>query len=246
MAKKRVPSDVVQESATKGADSLSSGNKVYIDSSKTIDEVLQLDSQGAVLHFVHEGELFLELPDDVYRQLSYENKLRYSVSKECARNHRPESDEFARRVQFVASAASRKKHAEQLLKQMPTSARASRKLAAYVGEGFREHWFRPDEMVDAAGRGWEVVTPDMVDRGEAWTTVQAENGHFEIKADSGRTDLVLYRIPESKAREIEQEKTNKILDRERALQNSGRRAIKSLGSDPIESERRDLDWHDGQ
>lgn len=236
-------SGIVDTSKVNGANPADGVDKLYIDNTWKVEDVLKYNAEGKELVFLHEKGKFLAMPDEAVRALDRDNKTRYHMARDLNIQHHPEADELHHRIQMSQQIRSRNL-AEQELKRLPQSAQAARKLAAYVGEGYRQHWFRPDEIGTAIESGYEFVSPDMVQNGQAFTTVSSTDGHFEVKTTEGKTDLILMRVPEELGKKIDGRKAQAKDRQKQAIENSGKAILRNLGGNPdaASGERGDLNW----
>lgn len=147
--------------------------KITISVDNSPEEVVQWDSEGKRLEFEHDAKRFLRLPSDVVRELSYENKRRYYVSKGMAEETIDLSSYDKRNI-----------------KPRPGFAMASDRLAVYNKKPGMEYcWKRPDELRQAHMDGYrEVQDPDI-------KTFGGDVGSTHTVGMYGDTELVLMEIP---------------------------------------------------
>jgi hypothetical protein len=151
---------------------------VFVDSSKTTDNVREWDEQEKLMAFSAELGLFLKLPDEVAAGLSYQNKVAYNVA----------------RALFEKANAQKDIEPSGIRVSQPANARAINRLTVTPNEkGWRnewhEYWAAPWEFDQRRRDGYQVVSPD-----EVRTFANAVGGAHRVAAD-GKDELILMKIP---------------------------------------------------
>lgn len=212
--------------------------KHFVDRSVKKDQVLKWDNEGAELIFLHESDKFLELDMMDLNKLNRENKIRYSVSRELNLNERGFRDPELSRVKVV-QANERRKQFEQIVKGTSQSARATKKLQAFVGEGFEPFWSRTDKLEDRLANGYEIVKP----ADDMYAGVSATEGHYETRVKQGETELVLMRVSKERKAEIMAAKAEAAQRLDMAGEKSGASELRAMGASLI-SENQGGVWQD--
>lgn len=165
-----------------------STKRVLVDSSFSGAGVVQLDAEGAELLF-EQKEAFLPLEEEVIRNLSRGNRMRYSAAKQFHDSWRGEEDAaFAQSFSVDREAVGS----------------ASDKLNDLsVRSTIQERWARPDRVNAYLAKGYKVLSAD-----EARSFLGAKGGHHEISRN-GKTELVLMGIPKDLYKKGEIDKTRK-------------------------------------
>lgn len=204
----------------------------FVNASMTASEVLKCDAEDVELLFEHEKGQFLALSDSDIQKLHHDNRIRYNMSLELNRNHDPERDGHSQRLQ-VTAANERRKQFEQTVRTTVQSARATKKLQAFVGEGFEPIWSRTDKIEDRLAKGYEIVKP----QDDIYAGVSATDGHYETRVKQGETELVLMRIrKEDKARLLaEKQAAAKRLDE--SADKSGASELRAMGATLVKEDQ---------
>lgn len=205
---------------------------------ESLSKVLEWDKAGEELYFEHEIGRFLALSESDVAKLSHDNRVRYSVSRHLHENENPDADPVLRRVK-VGEANARRKQFEQIVKSTSQSMRATKKLQAFVGEGYDAFWARTDKVEDRMARGYEIVQ-----KGEdVYAGVSATEGHFETRVKQGEPELVLMRISKERKAELakaQQDAANRL---DKASDQSGASELRSMGASLIR-ENQGGNWQD--
>lgn len=211
--------------AAVGQKDASGKQKHFVDTSVSLDEVLKWNEDGAELIFLHEQDKFLEIDQADLNKLNRDNKIRYSVSRELNLNESGFRDPVLSRIK-VAEANERRKQFEQIVKGTSQSARATKKLQAFVGEGYEAYWSRTDKLEDRLASGYEVVKPT----GDMYAGVSATEGHFETRVKQGETELVLMRVSKERKKELVAIKAEAAKRLDMAGEKSGASELRGMGA----------------
>jgi hypothetical protein len=204
----------------------------------SLAKVLEWDKAGEELYFEHDLEKFMALSESDVARLSRDNRVRYSVSKHLNANEHPEGDPVLRRIQVVGANARRKQF-EEVVKGTSQSARATKKLQAFVGEGYNAYWSRTDKIEDRLARGYEIVKPGE----DIYAGVSATDGHFETRVKQGETELVLMRVSKEKAEELKKAQQVAAQRFDKAGEQSGASELRAMGATLV-GEQQGGNWQD--
>jgi phage antirepressor YoqD-like protein len=212
--------------------------KRFVDTQVPLAQVLKWNEDGDELIFLHETDKFLEIDQMDLNKLNRENKIRYSVSRELNLNERGFRDPDLARVK-VTQANERRKQFEQVVKGTSQSARATKKLQAFVGEGFEPFWARADKIEDRLASGYEIVKP----AADTYAGVSATEGHYETRVKQGETELVLMRVSKERKAELAAAKAEAARRLDMAGEKSGASELRGMGASLI-SENQGGVWQD--
>jgi len=168
--------DIGKESSGKKEQKTKKAKKpdtVTISIDNTPEEVVQLNNDGVKLLFDHANGRFLKLPPEVARDLSYENKQRYFVSKGMF-EETLSFDHYDRR-KFPPKAGF---------------ATATDRLDV-KNKDPRMHycWKRPDELRQAQLDGYRPAADDTLD------TFSNPTGSTRTVGTGGQEELILMEVP---------------------------------------------------
>lgn len=142
------------------------GKDIVVTFANTADEIVEWNRKGANLYF--DDAKFLELPEEVQRELRFENARRYFVARSI--NRRPEPDETLKKVQVVED---------------PFEKKTRKKLEHRHGDPNKHRtWKRPDEVEGAKENGYKVIK-------------KPDGSSEKIDTPSGSTDLVAMEVDKS-------------------------------------------------
>jgi hypothetical protein len=190
--------------------------KRFVKTGESLAKIVDWDKAGDELYFEHELGRFLALSESDVAKLNHDNRVRYSVSQHLHANENPDSDPVLRRVKVVES-NERRKQFEQTVKSTSQSMRATKKLQAFVGEGYEAFWARTDKVEDRMARGYEIVkTGD-----DVYAGVSATEGHYETRVKQGEPELVLMRIRKETKAELKKAQLEAATRLDRAGEQSG-------------------------
>lgn len=198
---------------------------VLVKTSTPVEVVLKSDAEGCELMFEQKDE-FLMLDEEVVKQLSRVNRMRYSTARQFHDNWRGQQD-----VAFAEAFAVDREYV----------GKASDKLNDIeVRATLKHRWARPDKVADYAGKGYKILSAD-----EAKTYLGAKGSHHEI-SKNGKTELVLMGLPKEIYAKREAEKVEKNKKLGMAWKSSGvQRLAEQGGRGFAESERDErLKWND--
>jgi hypothetical protein len=241
------------EGATSGATEVQKGDDVrkilFVSVDTPLETVIQCDEEGARVVFEHEKGRFLELKDEVLTALSHETRIAYSVSKALNEKDDPENNEFQQRIK-VGELRDKRKQFESEIRTTIQSSLATKKLQAFVGNGFSPYWSRPDKVEERLAKGYEIVKPSTKDvyagvqaSKSAMGDAKASDGHFEIRSKPGEPELVLMRIPNDEKKKLMAAKDEAAKRMAEGMTSVGRREIVAAGGRPVDG-RDDLPWQD--
>lgn len=199
--------------------------KHFVRVGESLANILKWDTAGEELIFEHEKGVFLMLSDSDRAKLSHDNKVRYSMSLQLNAKHDPENDAIQNRLKVIGS-NERRKQFEATVKTTSQSARASKKLQAFVGEGYEERWSRPDKIEERLAMGYEIVKPDE----DVYAGVVKTEGHYETRVQPGQTELVLMRVRKERKAEIMKEKDEAAQRLLQASDKSGASELRNMGA----------------
>ena len=212
-------------------------------------EVLKCDGEGARVVFEHELEVFKRLEDDELAQLSHETRVGYSVSAALNAKDDPENNEFQQRIKVMAMRDQRSKF-EREVHTTAQSSVATKKLQAFVGNGFSPHWARVDKIEQRLAQGYsfadardENVYAGVTASKSATSEERGGNGHYEIRSRTGEPELVLMKVPNDVKADIMRAKDEAAKRLSDSLTSVGRREIVQQGGRPVDG-RDDLPWVD--
>jgi hypothetical protein len=212
--------------------------KRFVKVGESLAKIVEWDKSGDELYFEHEIGRFLALSETDVAKLSHDNKVRYSVSRHLHENENPDSDPVLRRVKVMESNERRKKF-EQIVKSTSQSMRATKKLQAFVGEGYDAFWARTDKVEDRMARGYEIVkTGD-----DVYAGVGATDGHYETRVKQGEPELVLMRISKERKKELKKAQADAANRLEQAGEKSGASELRAMGA-PLIRENQGGNWQD--
>jgi len=164
---------------------------VTIDIDTPMEKVVELDNNGVELEFDHHPEKFLRLPSDVTRELSYNNKQRYFVSKGMAEET------------LDLSA-----YDQRMFKPEPGRAMATDRLEVLNKDpNFHYCWKRPDELQHCKMDGYVIADDRQLG------TFHGDVGSARTVGADGKTELVLMKLPKEKYQQ--QRAANKELNQRR-------------------------------
>lgn len=204
----------------------------FVNAGMSPSEVLQCDAEDVELMFEHEQGKFLALSDSDIQKLHHDNRVRYNMSQELNRNHDPERDGQSTRLQVVA-ANERRKQFEQVVRTTSQSARATKKLQAFVGEGYEPIWSRTDKIEDRLAKGYEIVKP----QGDIYAGVSATDGHYETRVKQGETELVLMRIRREDKAKIMAQKAEAAKRLDMVADTSGASELRAMGATLVKDDQ---------
>jgi hypothetical protein len=204
----------------------------FIRVGEMLAKILEWDKAGDELFFEHEKGVFLALSDSDIAKLSHDNKVRYGMSRQLNQNHDPENDAFHQRFKVVG-ANERRKEFERTVKTTSQSARATKKLQAFVGEGYEPIWSRTDKIEDRLEKGYEVVKP----ADDIYAGVGATDGHFETRVRQGETELVLMRVSKERKAELARVKADKAKRLDVTGETSGANELRGMGAKLVREEQ---------
>lgn len=203
--------DVVESGVTLENDAKTpkSPKSVVIGSTFDVARMVQLDSEGSELLF-EQTEDFLVLSEEIVRQLSRENRQRYSLARQFHDTWRGQKDSdfaesFAVDKEFVGSASDK-------LNELT------------VRKGIHTRWARPDRVNRYLERGYKVLSPD-----DAQTFLGAKGSRHEISRN-GKTELVLMGIPETMFEAEQKKKVKKNNEMASLWKQRGVQQIEEQGS----------------
>ena len=197
----------------------------FVRVGEPLSKILEWDKAGDELFFEHEKGVFMSLSDGDIAKLSHDNKVRYGMSRQLNLNSDPENDAFHQRFKVVG-ANERRKQFEQTVKTTSQSSRATRKLKAFVGEGYDHMWTRPDKIEDRLEKGYQIVKP----ADDVYAGVSATDGHFETRVKQGETELVLMRVSKERKAELAAEKAEKAHRLAVSSETSGASELRGMGA----------------
>jgi len=171
------------------------------------EDVLSYDHEGGVLLFEVKGE-FLPLDEEIVKQLSRENQLRYHGAKEFHDNWRGEDHE---------------KFVEQFSVDKNLSGSATDKLNVKDTKDLHFRWARPDRVSSYLAMGYRLAGPD-----EVQTFLGPSGNKHEISV-LGKQELVLLCIPKSQFEKKMQEKVKKNKEMAGLLQKQTASSLKGEG-----------------
>jgi hypothetical protein len=164
--------------------------KIKITLDKTKEEVLELDEKGAELYF--DDESFLDLGDDA-KNLSHDNRIRYSVAKEAHLDAEKQKDVVPSEISITS--------------RMVT---ATNRLDV-KGADPKMHlcWKRTDELQLCYQQGYTHCR-----EGKDGISFGGEKGRIIVLGAAGHEELYLMQIPKEKAEEMERavSEQSKFLD----------------------------------
>lgn len=199
--------------------------KTFVSVVDAVPKVLELDTQGVELFFEHEKGRFLRLADADIKRLHHDNQVRYSMSAALNEKHDPENDALQNKLK-VTQANERRRQFESVVKSTSQSARATKKLQAFVGEGYEPRWSRPDKIEERLEKGYEIVEPTS----EVYAGVQATEGHFETRVKPGETEMVLMRVRKDVQAKLKADLAEQARKLDVSADNFGRETLKGMGA----------------
>jgi len=205
---------------------------------ESLAKVIEWDKAGDELYFEHELGRFLALSESDVAKLGHDNRVRYSVSQHLHANENPDSDPVLRRVK-VQESNERRKQFEQTVKSTSQSMRATKKLQAFVGEGYEPFWARTDKVEDRMARGYEIVKSG----DDVYAGVSATEGHFETRVKQGEPELVLMRIRKDVKADLKKAQLEAATRLDRAGEQSGASELRAMGA-PLIREDQGGNWQD--
>ena len=155
------------------------GERRMADKDTSDAQILEWDEKGKDVFFETQVDRFRVLPDNVRGELSRKNLDRYWVSYHHWKDQERLKDEpkpFGVKVEPVASGADTR---QQVVFKDPA-----------FPEKWHECWIRPDEVRERSYRGYVPVDPKEV---EVFCSTPA--GPPAIVDGQGRTEMLLYKIP---------------------------------------------------
>lgn len=221
--------------------------RAYVSSGDSLEAVIKMDDEGIDLIFESDKGKFMRLTEADIKRLSPQNRRSYFVSKALNDKHDPENDELQRRIK-ITSANERRKLYERTVSTTSQNARATKKLQAFVGEGYEPYWCRPDKLEDKLEKGYEIVRPaDDISTGIS--KLKAEGGsddgnHFETRVRQGETETVLLRISSEKKKKLEAEQHAAADRLVSTSDRAGKSRIRELGGEDVSDSR--VNWQDRQ
>lgn len=199
--------------------------KHFVKVGESLAKVLQWNEAGDELIFEHEKGRFMALSDSDRQKLSHDNKVRYSMSVQLNAAHDPENDAIQNRLKVVG-ANERRKEFEATVKTTSQGMRATKKLQAFVGEGYEPFWTRQDKIEDRLERGYQIVKPDT----DVYAGVSATDGHFETRVKPGETELVLMRISKEQKGKNDEIKRQVAERQDKASEKVGESQLRAMGA----------------
>ena len=244
---------VAAEAAAVDAERVQESDKardiLFVSSDTPVEEVLRCDGEGARVVFEHEQGRFLELDDETIGKLGHETKIAYSVSKALHEKDDPENNAFQQRIK-IGEMRDRRSAFEAEIRTTQQSSVATKKLQAFVGNGFSPYWSRPDKIEERLARGYEIVKPGdksvyagVTASKSAVGEEKGANGHFEVRSKPGEPELVLMRVPNDTKKRIMAAKDEAAKRMAEGMTSVGRREIIQAGGRPVDG-REDLPWQD--
>jgi len=218
---------------------------LFVSADTPFDRVLECDAEGVRIVFEHEKDLFKPLSAEEVIMLSHDTRVSYSMSKALNARHDPDNDELQQRLKVVEM-RDRRSEFEGVVRNTPQSMLATKKLQAFVGNGFSPFWARTDKIEQRLQQGYEIVDArkDGVFAGVAASGNADQKGsHFETRIKPGEAELVLMRVPNERKAEIMAAKQEAAKRQDSAMTSVGKRDLAALGAKAIDG-RDDLPWSD--
>ena len=187
------------------------GGKVIISIDNQISDVLKYDSNGKDIYFDDEEGRFLDIPEDVVKELSLITKQRYKLAKKVHEDIVKETEKYGSGIEYLSKIKISGKHAS-----------ATEKLRVHQKEkGMHVCYKRPDEVQSSLADGYRIA--------KNVKTFNSDVGSVHYVGSYGEPELILMEIPEAefqKRLKENGEKSRKFVD---AVATDGLQALGSSG-----------------
>jgi len=161
-----------------GANIPVNAGSVTVSSGMSPEAVVKYNNEGKALVFDVQGG-FPELADSVVRQLSSENRMRYSHAREIHAILRPEAELATQGIQVDLQLVSKPKE----------------KLDATPPKGLVHRWVRPEKLRDRQAKGWKVA-------GKETKSYLGMTGGMHRVGHNGQDELLLMTKPRTEHEKV--------------------------------------------
>lgn len=212
--------DILKESGGKAQKSTKKEPKVGEDKGKVVvsvdnvvKDVLKWDIEGKEIYFEDEVEKFLELPEDIVKELSLITRQRYKIAKSAYNDAVKEKERGGSGIEYLSK-----------IKVSGRFASATQKLKVYdQKKGWHQCYKRPDEANMALSEGYRLA--------KDVKTFNSDVGSVHYVGTHGEPELILFEIPEEEFQKRLKKAGDLSRQRVEAVSTEGLMALGSAGQE---------------